>query len=73
MPLAGVEHVLAAAVGERVAVLDGDDVDDAARLLELADLDVAQADVADLALVLELLERADDSASGTFGSTAWSW
>jgi hypothetical protein len=56
---AHVEHVLAAAVDEVEAVLDGDDVDDRAGLGELLGPDVRDADVADLALVPQLLQRAD--------------
>ena len=44
---------------ERELVLHGDDVDDRARLLELLHGDVRQPDPADLALVLEVLERPD--------------
>ena len=44
---------------EVVAVLDAHHVDDLARLLELLDRDVGDPDVADLPLVLELLECAD--------------
>ena len=57
--LAALEHVLRAAIGEVEAVLDGDDLDDPARRLELIDRRRWRPDVADLALVLELLQRAD--------------
>ena len=49
---------------ERELVLDGDDLDDAQRLLELLDGAVGEADPAHLALVLELLERADGLGVG---------
>ena len=45
-------------VPERELVLDGDDLRDLQRLLELLDRAVGEADPAHLALVLELLERA---------------
>src|SRR4029079_12818888 len=57
--LNALEHRLGGAVGEVEAVLDRDDVDDSARLFELLDRDVGDADVADLALVLELLQGPD--------------
>ncbi len=46
--LAPVEGLLVAAVGERVAILHGDDGDDLLRLLDLGGRDFAEADVADL-------------------------
>ena len=54
-----VEDVLALPVGQVVEVLHADDVDDLARRLQLLDRDLGDADVADLALVLQLLERAE--------------
>ena len=55
------EHVSGAvAVAEVEAVLDGDDLDDRrAPIVELIDGDVGDADLADLALVLKLLQRPD--------------
>ena len=49
---------------ERQLVLDGDDLRHAQRLLELVEVAVGEADPADLALVLELLERADGLGVG---------
>src|SRR5207244_4847384 len=57
--LAGLEHVLGAAVAEVVAVLHRDDRHDFARLLELLHRDVREAHVPHLAFALELGERAD--------------
>ena len=57
--LADLEHVLRGAVGEVEAVLDGDDLDDRARLLELLERHVRDADVVDEAVALQLGERAD--------------
>ncbi len=65
--LADGEHAGRAAVGEVEAVLDADDVDDRARDVELLDADVGDADVADLALVLELLQGADGLLVGHLG------
>ncbi len=52
------------AVGEVEAVLDRDHLDDLASSLELLHGDIGDADVADLALVLELLERRDRALVG---------
>ena len=58
--LARLEHVLRVAVGEVVAVLHRHDLDDPARLRRAPSSEhVRDADVPDLALVLQLLERAD--------------
>src|SRR5215211_24168 len=57
--LAAFEHVLGVAIGEVEAVLDRDDLDDPSGRLELLHGEVRDADAADLALVLELLERSD--------------
>ena len=57
--LAEPEHVLGGAVADVVVVLDRDDRHDLLGALDLLDVDVGEADVADLALVLELGQRAD--------------
>ena len=63
---AGVDLALGERRGEaeRELVLDRDDLDDPERLLELLDGAVGEADPAHLALVLELLERADGLGVG---------
>ena len=61
------------AVDEVVAVLDGDDVHERARALELLDRHVRDPDVADLALVLQLLERAHRVLERDLGSGGCSW
>ena len=57
--LALVEHVPPAAVAEVESVLHGADLGDGLGNGELLECDTGDADVADLALVLKLLERAD--------------
>src|SRR3954453_10947145 len=57
--LARLQDAVGAAVVEVVAVLDGDDVDGGARPLELLTAHVRDADVADLALALQVAERAE--------------
>src|SRR5919106_1586500 len=57
VPLARLEQALGMPVGQVVAVLDGHHVDHRARSLELLGGHVRDADVADLALVLKLLQR----------------
>ena len=66
---AGVDLALAerAGVAERELVLDGDDLGDAERLLELLGVAVGEPDPAHLALVLELLEGADGLGVGHVG------
>ena len=59
LPRALLQHVLGRSVDDVVAVLDGDDRDDLLGALEVLESDVGQADVADLALLLELGQRAD--------------
>src|SRR5258707_1010409 len=54
--IALVEHRLGGAIPEVVAVLDRDDLSDGQRPVELFRVDVGQADVPDLSLVLELCE-----------------
>ena len=61
------------AVGQVVAVLHRHDVDDLARLLELLDRHVRDPDVADLALVLQLLQCADRLLVGHLRVGACSW
>jgi len=53
------EHVPPAVVAEIESVLDGADVGDRSGDGELFERDIGDADVADLALVLELFECAD--------------
>jgi len=57
--LAVLQDVLGAAVGEVVEVLHGGDLDDLLRGLDLLDVHLGEADVADLALLLHLLEHAE--------------
>ena len=57
--LASREHVLGGAVDDVVAVLDRHDLDDRLGPFELLAGDVAQSDVPDLALLLELGQGAD--------------
>jgi hypothetical protein len=57
--LADREHGGGMAVAEVEAVLHGDHVDDSPRGRELLDADVGDADVADLALALQFLQRPD--------------
>ena len=49
-----VDDVLVGAVADVVFVLHADDVDDLAGLLDLVGLHLAEADVADLALLLQV-------------------
>ena len=55
--LAVLEHVLVVAVRQVVEVLHADDVDDLAGGLQLLDADLREPDVADLALVDEVLQH----------------
>ena len=71
--LALLQHGLVRAVGEVVAVLDGDDRRDGARTLELRAVDVADPDVADVPSACSSTSAPSDSSSGTSGSTTWSW
>jgi len=57
--LAHAEHVPPAAVAEVESVLHGADVGHGSGDGELLERDIGDADVADLALVLKILERAD--------------
>ena len=61
------------AIGQVEAVLDGHDLDDDAGLGELLHADVREADMTDLALVLELPQRADGLGVGHARSGACSW
>ncbi len=58
------------AVAEVVLVLDADDVDDLAGLVDLVWFDLAEADVADLALLLELLDGSEGFLDGDLGVDA---
>ena len=58
------EDVFVGAVGEVVLVLDADDIDDFAGLFDFRDFDFAEADVADLALLLKVFD-------GTEGLFYW--
>ena len=70
--LARAQQVLVLALGEVVAILDGCDRDDSARLLELREIDVRDSDMLDLALRLRSSDRAPiDSSNGTAGSGMW--
>ena len=62
-----VDDVFVGAVGEVVFVLDGDDVDDLARPVDLMRLHFAEADVADLALLLKLFDDSEGLFDGDFG------
>ena len=68
-----VEDRLALAVAEIVQVLDAYDRDSLLCLLDLRDRHLGQADMADLALLLELPERAERLGSRHLGSIRWSW
>lgn len=57
--LAVVDCLLVAPVGETVSILDSCDLDDLPGLLDLGWSNFAEADVADLALVLEVFESAE--------------
>jgi hypothetical protein len=59
-----VEQLLGVPVGEVVEVLDRDDLRGLPCLLQLVHADLGQADVADLALLLQLLELTDLAATG---------
>ena len=71
--LAVVQHVLGLPVGQVVEVLHGGDVEVLAGRLDLLHRDLGEADVADLALVLQLLEDAELVRRGTAGSMRCSW
>ncbi len=58
------EHVAPAVVGEVESALHGADLSDRAGARELLEGDVGDADVPDLALALEVLERADRLQEG---------
>src|SRR5580692_5258464 len=68
--LAIVQNIFGAAVGKAVAVLDADDGDNGLCVLNLLDADFGQADVFDLALRLEIFERAELIFRGNFGIDA---
>src|SRR5208282_5742033 len=68
--LAVFEHVFGAAVGEAVAVLHGDHRNQFAGVVDLLDADLRKADVLDLALRLEILERGELIFGGNFGVDA---
>src|SRR3989442_1263601 len=57
--LAGFQHVFRIAIAQVVAVLHRDDARHLARALELIDVEVGNADVADLAFALHVGERAE--------------
>src|SRR5688500_8024336 len=59
LPLTGLEDIIRLPVGEVVAVLDGDDRNDRLRPRELLQVDVREADVADLPLLPQTGELAD--------------
>ena len=65
-----VDDVLMLAVAEVVLVLNADDVDDLAGLVDLVGFDFAESDVADLALLLELLDGAERLFHGNLGVDA---
>ena len=71
--LACPQDLLGLAVGDVVAVLDGDDRDDLLRAFELLGVDVGETDVADLLLLRSSASAPTESSIGTFGSTACSW
>src|SRR5262249_24076681 len=57
--LTGREHIVRVTVGQAIAVLHRDNADDSPRARELREADVRDADVADLALGLELGKSAE--------------
>src|ERR1700733_8164958 len=62
--LAVIHYVLTLARGEVVLVLHTDDLDDLARLLDLRHRHFAEADVANLSLLLQLLRNAERFLDG---------
>ena len=72
--LAGVEHVLGVAVDEVVAVLDGDDLDDARARARAPRRDTFETPMwRILPSSWSSLSAPTESSSGTFGSGACSW
>ncbi len=72
--LAVVEQEVPFAVGEAVAVLDGDDGDDFAGALDVFQGDVRERDVADLALLAQFGEGFHRRRRRRRpGSGMWSW
>ena len=62
------DHVFVAAVADVVLVLHADDLDYLTGLIDLVRFHLAETDVANLSLLLNLLIAPSDSSTGTLGS-----